>query len=386
MMKAIVLVVLAMVITQGFSQETIRGRTNTSSFTAPVIPAATVDVTAPEIELTEPTVVSTRGFKRVGSALDISTSNSTILVRGIARDTNGVARVLVNGDEALLRQVPGGISFESQVLLALGTNNIEINAVDKFRNEKSLSIVVTREQTGIQGEYHALVMAVQDYSDKSMVSLEHPIRDAQEFVDVLTKDYSFNKLNVTFLKNPDRRTILRAFGELQRTLKEDDNLLIFYAGHGYWDEAVRQGYWLPSNASAGDKSEWLSNSDIRDYIRGIKTRHTLLISDACFSGGIFKTRDPFIKPDISIQKAYEFPSRRAITSGSLKSVPDESVFLKYLIKRLSENDQKYIYAQKIYIEMKDAVINNSPSHQTPLYGVISETGDEGEGDFVFVHK
>jgi len=191
---------------------------------------------------------------------------------------------------------------------------------------------------------------------------------------------------VTFLKNPDRRSILRAFDELQRTLKQDDNLLIFYAGHGYWDENVRQGYWLPSNATANDKAEWLSNSDIRDYIRGIRTRHTLLISDACFSGGIFKTRDPFIKPDVSIQKAYEYPSRRAMTSGSLKSVPDESVFLKYLIRRLKENEQKYTYAQKIYVNMKDAVINNSPSHQTPLYGVISETGDEGEGDFVFIHK
>ncbi len=373
---------------QGSGQITIKGRTNTGSFGEPEKPAGrvTTDVTAPEIELFEPAVVTTRGFKRVGSALDISTSNSTINVRGVARDSGGVARVLVNGEEAVLQQTPQGTTFQHQVLLALGTNHIEINAIDRFRNEKRLNIVVNRDQSLVAGSYHALVMAVQDYQDKSMISLEHPIEEAQEFVDVLTKDYTFDRLNVTFLKNPDRRSILRAFDELQRTLKQDDNLLIFYAGHGYWDENVRQGYWLPSNATANDKAEWLSNSDIRDYIRGIRTRHTLLISDACFSGGIFKTRDPFIKPDVSIQKAYEYPSRRAMTSGSLKSVPDESVFLKYLIRRLKENEQKYTYAQKIYVNMKDAVINNSPSHQTPLYGVISETGDEGEGDFVFIHK
>jgi hypothetical protein len=39
--------------------------------------------------------------------------------------------------------------------------------------------------------------------------------------------------------------------------------------------------------------------------------------------------------------------------------------------------------QKLFTSLREAVINNSPTHQTPLYGAISETGDEG-GDFIFV--
>ena len=75
-----------------------------------------------------------------------------------------------------------------------------------------------------------------------------------------------------------------------------------------------------------------------------------------------------------------------MTSGALKTVPDKSVFVEYLVKRLKENTEKFLASQKLYISLKDAVINNSPSRQTPLYGIIQETGDEGIGDFIFVKK
>ena len=174
---AVLLIGIVAMAVQGSAQVTIKGRTHTGSFggVEKAVAAVSADVTAPEIELFEPAAITTRGFKRVGSALDISTSSSTIMVRGVARDSGGVSRVLVNGEEAILRQTPQGTAFELQVLLALGTNHVDINAVDKFRNEKRLNIVVNRDQTLIQGTYHALVMAVQDYGDKSMISLEHPI-------------------------------------------------------------------------------------------------------------------------------------------------------------------------------------------------------------------
>jgi hypothetical protein len=110
-----------------------------------------------------------------------------------------------------------------------------------------------------------------------------------------------------------------------------------------------------------------------------------VISDACFSGGLFKVREVFVKPDVSIEKIYEMPSRKAITSGALKTVPDRSVFLEYLVKNLERNRAKYLYSEKLYIDMKPAVINNSPVNQTPLYGTIQGAGDEG-GDFIFIRR
>jgi hypothetical protein len=235
------------------------------------------------------------------------------------------------------------------------------------------------------GDYYALIIGIEDYRDNSVTDLDYPIDDAAKVRDVLVSKYTFSANNITFLQNPDRKKIIQSFHDLRNKVNENDSLFIFYAGHGFWDEDMRQGYWLPSNAAKDDPSEWLANSTIRDYIRGMKTKHTLMVSDACFSGGIFKTRDAFVDADASIQKIFQMPSRKAITSGALNTVPDKSVFVEYLLKRLNENTEKYLYSEKLFISFKDAVINNSPVNQTPLFGVIGETGDEG-GDFIFIRK
>ncbi len=342
------------------------------------------DITPPSIEILDPADFSKRGMRNTREFV-LVTASSMVRLRGIARDSGGVARVVINGEETLLTQVNDGVEFNASVLLTLGDNEIEIKAADKFKNESSLSFSVRREEALIKGKYYALVIGVQSYKDRNINSLDYPLMDAENVSTILNKDYTFDQDNIVLLKDPDRRAIINAFDGLRRRVTADDNLLIFYAGHGIWDEDLRQGYWLPSNATSSDQSEWLPNSTVRDYVRGIKAKHTLLLADACFSGGIFKTREAFIQPDASIQKTYQMPSRGAITSGALKNVPDRSVFVEYLLKRLNDNREAYLSAMKLYVSMKDAVINNSPNNQTPLYGVINESGDEG-GDFIFVRR
>lgn len=199
-------------------------------------------------------------------------------------------------------------------------------------------------------------------------------------------NYTFEKENIIILENPDRKPIYKALQSLRYKLTEHDNLLIFYAGHGTWMEDMKQGFWLPRGASGiNDPSDWIPNSVIRDYLKAIRAKHILIVADACFSGGLFKVRSVSDRPQVAMEKIYELPSRKAITSGSLKTVPDRSVFLEYLVKRLRENKDGFIDAQKLFVSLREAVVNNSPTNQTPLYGAISETGDEG-GDFVFVKR
>ena len=232
--------------------------------------------------------------------------------------------------------------------------------------------------------YHALLIAVEDYPDPRVKSLDYPIQDAENLRKVLLERYTFEGENVHLLRNPSRDEILDTLGALRRQLTPDDNLLIFFAGHGWWDEGVHQGYWLPKDARRASQSNWISNSDIRDQIRGIPTQHTLLISDACFSGGIFKEREPFTRdPLIGKQRLYGLPSRRAMTSGVLEAVPDRSVFAEYLVKRLTENTDRYLDAGQLFGRLREPVQNNSPT--VPQYGVIFQTGDEG-GDFVFARS
>ena len=231
--------------------------------------------------------------------------------------------------------------------------------------------------------YHALLIGVNEYMDPSITQLDGPIADAGRLKDVLTQNYTFEEENITFLKNPTRTEIIETFDGLQAKIDEDDNLLIFYAGHGVWDEDLKQGFWLPSDAKRTSKAAWLSNAMIRDYIGGIHTKHTLLVADACFSGGIFKTRDMFIQNMASLELA-KLPSRKAITSGAMKTVPDKSVFIEYLTKRLEENERSLLPAEILFSSFKIAVMNNSHG-QVPQFGDIKGAGDEG-GDFIFLKR
>ena len=376
-------ILLAFFVADGLQAQTSRAESNTGSLLAGA--KKWHDSVGPVIELFEPQFLVQRGMVTSDSHQTFSTAVSSIVLKGIARDSDGVTQVLVNDQEAQLRPSDVGAEFSFTTLLAIGENEIEVRAFDRFNNKSELKFTVLRAGSFIAGKFYAIVIGVQNYRDRTVNSLDYPIQDAENVAAVLTEQYSFDKNDVTVLRDPDRKTIIKVFSDLRTKLTSDDNLVIFYAGHGIWDEELRQGYWLPSNASASEPSEWLANSTVRDYIRGIKSKHTLLLADACFSGAIFKTRDPFPRADMAVQKTYELPSKTAITSGAMKSVPDRSVFIEYLIKRLKENKEKYFYAQKLYLELKDPVINNSPNGQTPLHGVINEAGDEG-GDFIFVRR
>jgi hypothetical protein len=130
-----------------------------------------------------------------------------------------------------------------------------------------------------------------------------------------------------------------------------------------------------------NRTNWLSNSEFRDYLNGIKTEHTLVIADACFSGSIFNGvfRDVESFPCEEMAKV---KSRRAMTSGANTVVPDESVFLKYLCTILSKNEQSCLSAEELYSRIKPSVISNSPNNQIPQFGILPQVGDEG-GNFVF---
>ncbi len=235
------------------------------------------------------------------------------------------------------------------------------------------------------GKYYALIIGNNDYEDPALVDLDKPISDAKNLFNVLISNYNFELPDVKFLENGTHEQITAAFDYFQSTVKPEDNFLIFYAGHGYWDLKAERGFWLPIDAKEINKSRWIPNSTLIDYVKAIDSKHTLLITDACFSGGIFKTktRDAFANADKSVKKLYELTSKKAMTSGNLKPVPDNSEFLKSLVKKLSENKDDFLPSNKLFFSFNESVMNNSDT--TPLYGVIQGVGDDG-GEFIFMKR
>ena len=350
-----------------------------------------IDNTAPVIVITEPAVE--RGFKIVEA--------KKLTVKGKATDADGIFEVTINGVDASLK---ADGTFEAQVPLRVGDNDLNVKATDLKYNSAITKFKIKREVTPVVivdpkpnvinnddvvktngGTYYALLIGVSDYDDSKIVSLDGmPTKDIQNLSDVLIGYYQFDKEHVETLFNPTRSKIIRAFDRLSKIVTSKDNLLIFYAGHGTFNSEDNLGYWLPADAEADYTDNWINNAIVVDNIKRIKSKHTFLISDACFSGSIFKTRAIDInKASLSIQKKYELPSRKAMTSGTLKTVPNVSVFMKYLLDRLENNKEAFLAASQLFSQLEDPVGNNSPT--TPQFGIIQNVGDEG-GDFIFIRK
>ena len=232
------------------------------------------------------------------------------------------------------------------------------------------------------GKYHAIIISENQYQDERFIDLKEPKSDGDKLSNLLVSKYYFNREDITRLVDPSRSNIIDAIEDKRKELSLDDNLVIFYAGHGYWDNDLKMGYWIPSDAKKDSKSNWVSNTDLTLYLSAFETNHILLISDACFSGGIFKTRSVG-DMDQGTKRLYELKSRKAMTSGNLKEVPDESVFMKYFIKELELNEKTFLTSDQLFARIRPNVLNNSSTE--PLYGAIYNTGDEG-GEFVFYNS
>lgn len=269
-------------------------------------------------------------------------------------------------------------SIDQTINLREGSNELVIEvttAQGSVRSEKR-----TIEYKANQGgDYHALLIGVENYDDYSINDLNKPIDDCQALAKTLTQEYTFESRNVHMLNNPTKEEILNKLIYLQERLDSDDKLLIFYSGHGIMKNEV--GYWLPADADKNRRTKWFSNAELRDYVNSIKTQHTLIIADACFSGSIFTGgyRDV---TEFACAEMEKVPSRRAMTSGAHTLVPDNSVFFKYLLKKLQDNNSSCLSAETLYTKIKPAVIYNSPNNHIPQFGVMPQTGDEG-GNFIF---
>jgi WD40 repeat protein len=344
------------------------------------------DFKAPLIE------ISTPGLSRDHKPV---VKKDTYTVSGKISDENGIMLVFLNGTE--LKLSSNG-EFSSTVMLKDGDNVINIKAIDVNgnRSEENLLVNLSRdgflsdnentENTNYQGKYYALIIGISEYQDRSIPSLDDfPTNDAKTLAELLISDYIFNPENVSILKNPTRRDILVAMDNLSKSITEEDNLLIFYAGHGYYERENDIGYWLPSDAEQNFTANWIYNNNLVDLIKKIRSRHTLLISDACFSGSIFRGRDATFMQDASkaYLNLYALKSRKAMTSGNLKTVPNKSMFFEYLTKNLRFNADKYMSSRELFGKLARDVGNNTDN--VPQWGDIYGIGDEG-GDFIFIKR
>jgi hypothetical protein len=253
---------------------------------------------------------------------------------------------------------------------------------------KGLNVNVSKDM--VIGNYYALIIGVDKYK-APWPALGNAVNDAKALEKTLRSYYKFDNFKTLYNEQATRDGIIKELEWLVANVKERDNVFIYYSGHGEYKKDLGKGFWVPVDAEGTSTSKFISNSDIQTYINGIKSKHTLLISDACFSGDIFRGNTittPFEETEKYYREVHGLVSRQALTSGGLEPVMDggkegHSVFAYYLLKTLEGNQGKYFDASQLYTKIKIPVINNS--EQTPKFSPIKNAGDEG-GQFIFIKK
>lgn len=235
------------------------------------------------------------------------------------------------------------------------------------------------------GDFHALIIGNNNYPN--FPKLETAVSDAKAVADILKNNYGFK---VTKLENANRYEIFQKLSNLRKQLNENDNLLIYYAGHGYLDEDTQRGYWLPVDAEEHNYANWLSTNDITDMLNGMSAKRVLVVADSCYSGTLTRnirtSSDSIEASELKwLQRITKKRSRTVMTSGGLEPVLDSgganhSVFTQAFINALIENES-ILDASRMFSTVRRSVLLNAD--QTPEYADIRKAGHEG-GDFIFI--
>ncbi len=266
-------------------------------------------------------------------------------------------------------------AFESQ-LFQFETENSLI--LTKMAKETSRDIMEGNTKATNQGvapaqKNYLFVIGINDY--KGFNRLNNAVKDAQDFISVMQTRYGYSPARTHTLFNSEatRENIYAKLEELTG-LSEDDNLLIYFSGHGFYDKKLDQGYWIPVDAQPKKAFGFLENSSLNPYIKALPCRHVLIIADACFSGALLKSDRSTASDRLSWTK-----SRWAIVSGRLEEVSDggpggNSPFATYLINYLKKADSAFA-TDDLSAYIVKAVGNNA--NQLPQGAPLRNVGDDG---------
>ena len=359
----------------------------------------------PVIELVDPNLV------RAGPASSFNVRGQVQVkkITGWVNLGSHLSRVTVNDANA---ELDNNGFFSHNVSLTGETTPVSIVALSKEgrRDELNFSLrsgtgadsqsveVSTEKPPAGIGRLNALVIGNNGY--KQWPKLETAVDDARTVADVLSKKYGY-KTNLMLDVTADE--IISALNDYVATLRENDVLIVYYAGHGQLDTKNKRAFWIPVNGETERDTYWIPSYRVTDLVNKMKARKVLVISDSCYSGGLAADLSGVVsgvRPGLTgdgktraVDALWDVVSRTILTSGMLAPVLDDegagrakhSLFARALLEVLDEA-KGVMTGDGLYTAVHARVVYRSQKmkfDQTPFYTGLAHAGHEG-GDFLFV--
>jgi uncharacterized caspase-like protein len=231
---------------------------------------------------------------------------------------------------------------------------------------------------------YAVIIGIGEYQDERL-NLRFSTNDAQGLYNILT-DSNYGgvpKENIQLLLNKDAtdRNIKRALGKwLQQQVKEEDTVIIYYAGHGATEEG--DSYWVTYDADIDYLYVTALNADdIADMLDRLPSKRVIIFLDACYSATTIYRKDQAGSRSSEIPWEKFSGKGQVIMSASdgkqLSLELDEyqhGVFTYYLLEGLKgkadENLDGIVELDEIWIYVKYQVTETARkagNPQTPVF-------------------
>lgn len=234
-----------------------------------------------------------------------------------------------------------------------------------------------------KGENFLLAIGINQY--EHLPHLSNAVQDAKAFIALLQKRYQFDPEHTKELYDEEatRKNIYQALEVLVQDVTPKDNVVIYFSGHGAFKNNREEGFWIPVEAEQDAYYDFLPNVLIQHFLGRIKSHHTYVVVDSCFSGTLFaeQTRSDVAPMD-------HLPSRWVLTSCGNELASDgtpggHSPFAQNLILFLDNNKDSLLPIT--FLNENVAKATQANSAQKPVYGPVQGTGHRN-GQFYFRSK
>ncbi len=233
------------------------------------------------------------------------------------------------------------------------------------------------------GRQYLVLVGIDRYSHQAWPPLRNPVKDCRELKAILTSRYVIDETIELYDAKATSAGFYALLEDLQKRLEPNDSLLFYYAGHGNLSTVTDVGYIIPADGGATPGQGWVSDAELRGWLRKVESRHVCLMLDSCFSGAILDDRRS-MRPTIDseyFRNAYARQSRQVLTSGASETVPDDSEFAYQLKAELKANNKSILDPLMIYNNIRLGM-----KRTQPLFGNVRDSGAQEGGSFLLFLK
>jgi len=252
-------------------------------------------------------------------------------------------------------------------------------------------------QPGPHGHHYIVAIGIDHYQNWPVLGTA--VSDASGFAKLLTTQFGFEYAVEPLTEKSATRDNINSLidDDLRSRLKPEDDLIIFFAGHGttrndkVGDQTQSDGFLVPYEARApGAVEYWSDYLNIEEFLRkvsSLRSEHILVILDSCHSGMALGSKFTTSRGDTRFEgDVRRKVARKVITSAQGDQLaadsgplPGHSLFTGLMMQGLTSGKadsfkEKYITSTQLGAYTQHEVGVQEGSKQTPLFGSFDLDG------------